>query len=231
MKSYFQRILSISLFLTGVFSIGCLPSNLAKNGGDESNQTAANAAKKETAQASTAFGETNNDLIETAPTPKPAAKQTAGNAVCPDPKKPCHHREKQFEDWQLSFQMPAKIIANKTYKSAPFYALILKKYPEGCNPDEMDADTAVEAERVQIQKKLPTRKVFAEYDCPNMDAVGYDFEGKMDAEGERFLISQYIAVYAGETEDEADTLLDEISKQFPEAEIKKMTAHWERIEQ
>jgi len=160
---------------------------------------------------------------------KTASSAKTSNAVCPDPKKPCHHAEKEFDDWELSFRLPAKIKANKTYKSAPFYAVILKKYDEGC--DELDVNPIVEPERLRIQKKYPTRKVFAEYSCPNMNAVGYDFAGKMDAAGERFLYMDYIAIYAGTTLNEANQLLEKLRGEFPNAEVKKMTANWERMEQ
>lgn len=158
-----------------------------------------------------------------------AAKPKTSNAVCPDPKKPCHHAKKTFEDWELSFRLPQKIKSNTTYKSAPFYAVIIRKYEEGCG--ELDINEPLEKERLRLQKLLPARKVFAEYSCPNMEAVGYDFNGKMDAAGERFLYMDYIAVYAGETLEEANKLLGELSKKHPQAEVKKMTAHWERIEQ
>ena len=149
--------------------------------------------------------------------------------VCPDPKKPCRHREKNFDEWELSFQLPAKIKPNVTYKSAAFYAVIIKKYDEWC--EEFDSNSAVEPERLRVQKLLPTRKVFADYSCPNIDAVGYDFAGKTDKSGERVLYMDYIAVYAGKSLDEANQLLVDLRKKYPKAEVKKMTASWERLEQ
>ena len=149
--------------------------------------------------------------------------------VCPDPKKPCRHREKNFDEWELSFHLPAKIKPNATYKSAAFYAVILKKYDEGC--EEFDSNFAIEPERLRVQKLLPTRKVFADYSCPNMDAVGYDFAGKTDKSGERVLYMDYIAVYAGKNLDEANQLLAGLRGKFPKAEVKKMIASWERLEQ
>jgi hypothetical protein len=95
----------------------------------------------------------------------------------------------------------------------------------------LDVNSALETERLRMQKLLPTRKVFAEYSCPNMDAVGYDFAGKSDKSGERVLYMDYIAVYAGKSLDEANQLLAELRGKFPKAEVKKMTASWERLEQ
>ena len=93
----------------------------------------------------------------------------------------------------MSFRLPARIEPNKTYKSASFYAIILKTYSEGC--DEFDYNSAIEPERLRVQKSYPRHKVFAEYSCPNMDGVGYDFAGKRDKSGEHVLFMDYIAIY------------------------------------
>jgi hypothetical protein len=164
-----------------------------------------------------------------AQTRRAAAPPKTSDDVCPDPQKPCHHREKKFDVWELSFHLPAKIKPNVTYKSAAFYAVIIKKYDGGC--EEFDFNSKIEAERKRVQKLYPTRKVFADYSCPNMDAVGYDFAGKTDKNGESVLYMDYIAVYAGKSLIEADQLLEELRGKFPKAEVKKMTANWERIEQ
>jgi hypothetical protein len=169
-----------------------------------------------------------NKQTKAAPTPKPTPKKLS-NAVCGDPSKPCRHKQKGFDDWELSFQMPPRLAANKTYSSAAFYAVIVKKYDEGC--DELDVNPLVEPERIKLQKRFPANKVFAEYSCPNMSAVNYDFNGKMDEAGERFLYMDYIAVYAGESVEEAKRLRDELLEEFPQAEVKKMTANFGIIEQ
>jgi len=156
------------------------------------------------------------------PSPRPK------NAVCPEPARPCRTKHKEFGEWELSFGLPARIRPNVTYKSAPFYAIILQTYSEGC--DELDVNPHVEPERLRIQKMYPTRKVFAEYSCANMDATNYDFAGKRKANGDT-LYMDYIAVYAGETAGVADTLLKEVKAEFPDAIVKRMTAAWSLIEQ
>jgi hypothetical protein len=45
------------------------------------------------------------------------------------------------------------------------------------------------------------------------------------------LIDNFIAVYAGETEEEAEVLRRSMRDEYPKAVIKQMTANWERIEQ
>lgn len=156
-------------------------------------------------------------------------EQKQDNFVCPEPNLPCQHAQKQFDEWELSFRMPKKLVPNKIYKSAPFYAVILRKIEEGC--DDLDFNPTVETERLRIQKKIPSRKVFAEYSCPNMSAVNYLFEGKMDKSGERILYMDYIAVYAGVDEKEGREIFDLLRKDYPRAELKKMTAAYSQIEQ
>lgn len=161
---------------------------------------------------------------------KTALKPAAANAVCPDPAKPCKHREKEFAEWELSFKLPAKIAANKTYSSAPFYAVLLKNYElEDCDGGEYME--SVEKERKKEQALQLERKVFAFYSCPNMDAVGYEFEGLWDKDRENILIPNFLAVYAGETEDEALQLRKQMLSQYPKATVKRMSATWERIVQ
>lgn len=153
------------------------------------------------------------------------------NAVCPHPDKPCRHKEKEFAEWELSFRLPAKIAPNKTYSSAPFYAVLLKTYKSVEDCDGGEYIEAVENERKEFQKLQPERKVFASYGCPNMDAASYDFEGRWDAAKETVLIDNFIAVYAGETEEEAEALRRGVRDEYPKAVVKKMTVGWERIEQ
>ena len=153
------------------------------------------------------------------------------NAVCPNPDKPCVHKEKEFAEWELSFRLPAKITPNKTYSSAPFYAVILKTYKSVEDCDGGEFIEAVENERKEFQNLQLERKVFASYGCPNMDAVNYDFEGRWDAAKENVLIDNFIAIYAGETEEEAEVLRRSVRDEYPKAVVKRMTVNWERIEQ
>ena len=161
-------------------------------------------------------------------TPKPAV---TANAVCPDPAKPCHHSQKNFDDWELSFKMPAKLPPNKPVKSAPFYAVILKTYPMGDDCDGGEYIEAVEAERKREQAMQRERKVFAAYQCPNMGAVDYEFAGKWDAKKENVLIANFIAIYAGKTKAEGEEALDFYRNSYPQAQLKLMTAVYELIMQ
>jgi len=219
--NYRKLFLTIVLASIGLWQTACLPINFAQSPKHTANQT----AESKTQDASV-NGELSRE-VKAEPTPK--RKQKPDNFVCPEPNLPCHHGQKQFDEWELSFRMPAKIAPNKVYKSAPFYAVILKKYNEGC--DELDVNPTVEPERRRIQKLFPSRKVFAEYSCPNMSAVGYDFAGKMDKAEERVLYSDYIAVYAGVDEAEGREIFELIKKDYPQAELKKVTVAYSQVEQ
>lgn len=45
------------------------------------------------------------------------------------------------------------------------------------------------------------------------------------------LIDNFIAIYAGETREEAEQLRKQLLDEYPKAAVKRMTAVWERIEQ
>jgi hypothetical protein len=169
-----------------------------------------------------------SNSVAAVPTPKPAA---TANAVCPDPAKPCHHKEKNFDDWELSFKMPAKLPPNKPVKSAPFYAVILKTYPMGDDCDGGEYIEAVEAERKREQANQLDRKVFAAYQCPNMAAVGYEFAGRWDAKKENVLIGNFLAIYAGASKAEGEEALSFFRNSYPQAQLKQMTAVYELMTQ
>lgn len=153
------------------------------------------------------------------------------NQVCFDPAKPCQHKAKKFDDWELSFRMPAKLTPNKTYKSAAFYVVILKTYEMVEDCDDGEFIEAIEAERKELQANQLTRKVFAAYQCPNMGAVDYDFDGKLSADKESIVIGNFLAIYAAATRAEAEESLRFLKKEYPAAVVKQMTVSYGIIEQ
>ena len=216
-----ERLLTLTFVL--LIALGCkLGSTTAQNGQSEPSRDNRSAAANASAGSSTAEPEA---------TPKPAAKQTAANAVCPDPSKPCHHKDKRFDDWELSFKMPAKLTPNKAHKSAPFYAVILKTYPMGEDCDGGEFIEAAEADRKREQANQLQRKVFASYECPNMGAVNYDFEGRWTKDGQSLALGNFIALYAGTTRAEGEEALKFLKSEYPQAQLKQMTAMYELIEQ
>ncbi|MEP6848397.1 MAG: hypothetical protein ABI999_06045 [Acidobacteriota bacterium] len=158
-----------------------------------------------------------------------AVTKAVANEVCPDPAAPCRNAAGPFADHDLPFHMPTKLKPNVDYKSAPFYAILLKTYDEiECNDE--DISTSVEKERVRLQSAFPGHKVFASYDCPNMDALSYAFPGQQDSSG-KLLITTFIAVYAGKTEAEAEVFLAQTKANFANAQLKRMTVSYEEIDQ
>lgn len=154
---------------------------------------------------------------------------TGGNEVCPDPAAPCKTAARGFANYEMPFRLPAKLKPNVTYKSARFYAVILKTYDEiDCDADDMSA--SVEKERRGFQTEFRGRKVFASYDCPDMDALGYDFPGMQDASG-KLLIGTFVAVYAGKSESEAKDFLAYVRTMYDNVQLKQMTESYEMIEQ
>ena len=120
--------------------------------------------------------------------------------------------------------MPAKLAVNTTYSSAPFYALILKTYATDDDCDGGEYVEAIESERKQLQHSEPIRKAFASYQCPNMGAVDYEFDGKWDAKKENLAVGHFVAIYAGETKEQAEELLKKLGPKYPNAVAKRMTA-------
>jgi hypothetical protein len=147
-------------------------------------------------------------------------------SVCPEPEAPCFHAQKEFADGELSFRLPERIALYKTYKSEPFYAVILKTFSRSCS--EFGANPAVEKERREIQRKIPARKVFAENGCAEFSAVEYDFAGKSALRGDAASDLSFIAVYAGADEAQALETLKLIRAAEMDGELKLMTARFKK---
>lgn len=217
-----KKLLPLGLLVVSVlgckFSASSHSSDLTENSASQINRE-------------TPVSNLNADEPNAEATPKPTAKKQLANAVCPDPEKPCQHRDKHFDEWELPFKMPAKLQANKPYESAPFYAVILKTYDLAQDCDGGEFIEAAESDRKNEQENHKERKVFASYECPNMSAVNYDFEGRWNAKKEQVVLGNFIAVYAGETREEAEEILREVKSRFPKAMLKQMKASFEVIEQ
>jgi hypothetical protein len=153
--------------------------------------------------------------------------QTKGK-VCPKPASPCVKKldindgKNIFEDWQLTFKLPAKVEGRRAYYSANFYAIILKSQP-AVKDGPMDEPKCSqghysEEERKEVQKMFPANKVFASRNGCWQPFVWYT----NDRVGEG--INNFIAVYAGNTEAEAKRFLKQVKakKEFADASYRKM---------
>jgi hypothetical protein len=147
--------------------------------------------------------------------------------VCANPTAPCKSKHREFYPYDLSFTLPAKIKANVDYKSASFFAIMLKENIKVSESEECDGGEfhkRVEADRKKIQTSFPDKKVFASYQCPDMGALSYTVNGQP-------LNDNFIALYAGETQAEADLTMLFAKSKYPKATLKKMQVIFNRIEQ
>jgi hypothetical protein len=157
----------------------------------------------------------------------PVINGQISSKVCPNPAAPCKSKHRIFYPYDLSFNLPAKIKANVDYKSAPFFAVMLKEKIQVSEKEECDGGEyhkRVENDRKKIQTLFPDKKVFASYQCPDMGALTYTVNGKP-------LNDNFIALYAGETQEEASQTLGLARIQYPKATLKKMQVIFNRIEQ
>jgi len=148
--------------------------------------------------------------------------------VCGNPRQPCQHKDKEFAPYELSFRLPARLRKNTDYKSAPFYAVVLKTFkdfePGGDGCDGGEFSTAIETQRKEVQKLFPNAKVFASYQCPDMGAVEYVSGGKT-------LNDTFLAIYGGTTQVEAQQVLEKARARYPGATLKRMQALYDWIVQ
>ena len=147
--------------------------------------------------------------------------------VCPDPAAPCTSNHKEFAPYEMPFKLPAKIKPNTDYKSEPFFAVILKDKIKVSAQEECDGGEfhkRIENERKQTQKVYSDRKVFAAYQCPDMAAITYEINGKAYNEN-------FVAVYGGTTQEEANQVLVKVKVKYTKADVKKMRVLFENIQQ
>src|SRR5262245_49617960 len=94
--------------------------------------------------------------------PANLAAQTNG-LVCYQPAARCSSSY-SFAPYQLPFTIKEKLVFGKSYRSEPFYAIVLKSVKAVGDPD---CSFVTEQERLEEQKWWPTRKVFASHlNCP-----------------------------------------------------------------
>jgi hypothetical protein len=116
-----------------------------------------------------------------------------------------------FKPHQLSFETPQDGVARDEFRSAPFYAVILKTAA---------LCSVKEKERAEIQALFPSHKVFAPLtscDEAPEDTISYtNVNPKVG----------FIAVYAGDTAEQAQQILAAVKQtgRFPGANLRRMQA-------
>jgi hypothetical protein len=136
--------------------------------------------------------------------------QTSGT-VCSSPVAQCNSSY-SFKSYQLPFEIKEKLVFGKTYKSAPFYAVVLKSVRTN---NTAECAFITEQQRLEAQTLLAGRKVFASrFSCSEelivYTNVNQDFN--------------FLAVYAGATMAEAKQILKKVnaSRAYPQAYIRRM---------
>lgn len=144
--------------------------------------------------------------------------QTKGK-VCGNPSAPCSHSKWTFEANDLSFKLPRTLQWHKNYYSANFYAIILKSMravedPDGPGGDAECSGYFSESERTAAQQQFSGNKVFASRFGCSITGVAYT-NVKSDY--------NILAVYAGETERDAQNFLKTVKAAgYSDANIRKM---------
>ena len=136
-----------------------------------------------------------------------AASALAQGKIHPDPAKP----RPGFKAHQLSFETPQDGVARDEFRSAPFYAVILKT-AELCSVKER--------ERAEIQALFPANKVFAP-----LTACDQDPEDTISYTNVNPKVG-FIAVYAGQTLEQAQQFFGMVKQtgRFPGANLRRMQA-------
>jgi hypothetical protein len=151
----------------------------------------------------------------------------SGLAVCPRPGERCDSPQKRFEAFELPLRLPRRLKANALYESTPFYAVVLRRDSDpACDGGEYSI--ALERFRMAAQTRFPGRKVFADHQCPNMTAVGYQFIGERLAQNNAV---SFVAVYAGKSRTEGRSLLETARKHYPKVTLHQMRVNYSWIVQ
>ena len=130
-------------------------------------------------------------------------------AVCGNPNVTCGS-DFQFESYDLPFRIPRNAVI---YDTDLFYAVILRSAP---SPADSCDNFIPEPDRLAAQTLFPQNKVFTSR-CPEPGRVSYSNTSPK---------AQFMAVFAGATQAEANRLLAQVKAtgKFPGANIRRMRA-------
>lgn len=158
-------------------------------------------------------------VISMAYTAVTAQDVETNGTVCGNPNSPCSNAKWKFKKNDLSFRLPNKLKWQTNYRSAYFYAIMLTSRPAFVDTD-VDSNRCSsgyysEAERLKVQKAFPANKVFASRNgCYGTTGIFYTNVNST---------YEFIAVYAGETQQQANTFLKVMrSKGFADANVRRM---------
>src|SRR5258705_6965322 len=137
-------------------------------------------------------------------------RETLG-AVCSNATSYCKSSH-QFTSYQLPFEIKEPLVFGRSYKSVPFYAVILQS---------VAANTATDCAHISEEQRLETQTLFADREV---------FASRSSCAEELILYTNvnqqfnFLAVYAGTTKAEARQVLNKVkaSNRYPQAQLRRM---------
>lgn len=145
------------------------------------------------------------------------ASQSRLYDVCGDTNRACQ-TSGSFRDEDMPMRITGELEWFGEYKSKPFYAVIVqsRKAIEGGGPADNDCGGQFSAaERSKLQKIVPSNRVFSSwFGCYHFDMSYTNVNHAYN----------FLAVYGGESEAAARTVLKTLKNQYPGANIRKMQA-------
>lgn len=154
------------------------------------------------------------------------ARKIEKTALCANAQ--CKKGAAAYRPWELKLQVPAKLGQCTTYRTTPFFAIVLTRdVPDTAEADCEDlpkerAAKAGEALRLKAVPAFRGRAVFARMLC-----TGYGVNVQYTVEGESGMLKNFLAVQAGNDRAAAERLLATAKARYPKAEIASMTAYLE----
>jgi len=161
--------------------------------------------------------------------PAPAqqsARKIEKIALCPD--QSCKKGAAAYRPWELKLRLPAKLGQCTTYRTTPFFAVVLARNLPDTSEADCDAlpkDRAAragEAERLKAAAALEGRIVFLRMLC-----VGFGDHVEYGIEGETGMLKNFMAAFAGHDRAEAEKFLALAKTRYPAAALVSITARVE----
>ena len=134
--------------------------------------------------------------------------------VCGNPKDKGCAPTYEFKPYDLGFLTGrGKLGTGEMLESHEVYAVILESVKAASNRNRQGCEFISEAKRMAAQKLFPMNKVFASRDACVGNVVWYSGVNRE---------FNFLAVYAGNTEAEAQKLLEKAQRSYPQANLRKV---------
>ncbi len=148
-------------------------------------------------------------------------------ALCADPA--CKKGAAAYRPWELKLQVPAKLGQCTTYRTTPFFAVILTRNL----PDTAELDCAAMPKSRQARagerERLKAANAFVgpQTYFLRMLCTGQGANVEYSIEGETGMLKNFLAVYTGTIRSAAEGMVGVVKAKYPQAELVSMTARIE----